>query len=312
MQQDVNIQSKPVVSVWVITYNHAKYIGQCLDAILAQQTDFSFEICLGEDESSDGTREICMAYRDRHPDIIRLFLRSRSEPGRRGCAGVWQYNFIETFKACKGEFVALCDGDDFWSDTTKLQRQVDLLRQNPQWSGCFHKIGMVDADGSVLVPDTGYPPKRRDSYSLDYLLRYSTFSPMFSVVFRNHDGVAPDWIRTAPLGDMIVHAINLQYGDYGFIDRVMGYYRLHGGGLASGTSRLKVIKITLEVYRMLGEHLPISGRDSFRRGVRALKVSYAVERLLDFLIPARFKRRFDIGVGKPLRAFARRLLDFVG
>ncbi len=308
MWVDVGIVASPFVSVWVITYNHAGYIEQCLDSILAQKTSYSFEICLGEDESSDGTREICERYADKYPDIIRLFLRDRKDPARTGCAGVWQFNFIETFKACRGRYVAMCDGDDYWSDPYKLQKQVDFLELHPECSGCFHKVGMVDAVGRQLSPDMGYPPLRQSSYSLDYLLRNSNFSPMFSVVFRNHTQVAPEWIKSALFGDMIVHAANLLRGDYGFIDEVMGFYRIHSGGLASGTSRLNNVKATLEVYQLMGEYYNLQQRTSYRQGVRALRISYAAEWLLEKFLPRQFKQRFDKGIGTRVRSLVRRFL----
>jgi glycosyltransferase involved in cell wall biosynthesis len=296
------------VSVWVITYNHAKFIGKCLDSILEQETTFEFEICLGEDESNDGTREICEKYARSYPEIIRFFPRFRNDPARADCAGAWQYNFIETFKCCRGKYIATCDGDDFWADKNKLQMQVDLLERHPEYAGCFHKIGTVDADGNITRADNGYPPRRMPNYSLDYLLRYGNFSPMFSVVFRNHENVAPAWICGAPFGDMIVHAGNLRHGNYGFIDRVMGYYRIHDSGLASGTSRLKNVDATLTVHKLIGKHFGLQDRPSYRQGLRALRVSYAIESILSRLIPPRIKSRLDRGVGRKLRAFARRIL----
>lgn len=295
----------PCVSVWVITYNHAGYIGQCLDSILMQKTDFTFEICLGEDDSSDGTREICQAYAKKYPDIIRLFLRDRNDPGRHGCEGVWQFNFIETFRACRGKYIAMCDGDDFWTDPMKLQKQVDFLERHPDCSGCFHKISTVDENGQILAPDMGYPPRRQDRYSLDYLLQYSNFSPMFSVVFRNHPDAAPDWIKKAPFGDMIVHAGNLRHGDYGFIDQVMGCYRIHSGGLASGVSRLKNVRVTLDVYQMMGRHYGLTRRPAFHKGMRALQFSYLAEWLMHKILPDTMKELFDKDYGVKIRAFIR-------
>jgi len=305
----VNNTSHPLISVWVITYNHADFIEKCLDSILGQEIDYPFEICLGEDESTDGTREICREYEAKYPNIIRLFLRDRNDPRRAGCAGAWQFNFLETFKACWGKYVALCDGDDFWSDPKKLQKQVDYLEQHPECSGCFHKIGQVSEKGRIIHADMGYPPRREEFYSLDDLLRYSNLFPLFSVVFRNHAKVAPEWIRQAPLGDMIVHAGNLQRGDYGFVDEVMGFHRIHEGGLFSGTSRLKNVKATLDVYRLIGQNLGLVGRPSYQQGIRSLKVSYLFEKIMEIVIPMKLKRRFDIMFGKKVRYFVRRVFS---
>jgi glycosyltransferase involved in cell wall biosynthesis len=272
-----------------------------------QKTAFAFEICLGEDDSNDGTREICQAYARRYPDIIRLFLRDRNDPGRRGCEGVWQFNFIETFRACRGKYIAMCDGDDFWTDPFKLQKQVDFLEQHPECSGCFHKISTVDDTGRCLTPDMGYPPKRLETYDLDYLLRYSNFSPILSVTFRNRPDVAPDWIRAAPFGDLIVHAGNLIHGDYGFIDQVMGSYRIHPGGMASGRTRLNNIKVTLQVYRMIGRYFGVARRAAFHKGIRALIFSYLAEWVMEKVLPVQLKNRLDWKYGVKIRSFVRKV-----
>ena len=303
----MNSTSPPLISVWVTTYNHFGFIEKCLDSILAQETRYSFEICLGEDESTDGTREICREYAARYPNIIRLFLRDRNDPRRARCAGLWLFNFIETFKACRGKYVALCDGDDFWSDPHKLQKQVDYLKQHPECSGCFHKIGQVDKKGRIIHSDMGYPLRLQEFYSLDYLLRYSNFSPTLSVVFRNHAQVAPEWIKQAPFADMIVHAGNLQRGDYGFVDEVMGFYRIHGDGLASGTSRLNNTKATIEVHRLIGENFGLMESSSYHQGIRALKISCFIENMMGTLLPKKIKKRFDMNIGNKVWSFGRRV-----
>jgi glycosyltransferase involved in cell wall biosynthesis len=307
----VNTAPHPFISVWVITYNHAGFIEKCLDSILAQKTVYPFEICLGEDESSDGTREICQIYAARYSNIIRLFLWDRQDPRRQGCAGTWQFNFIETFKKCRGRYIAMCDGDDFWSDHNKLQKQIDFLEQHPDCSGCFHKIGLVDENNQIIRHDMGYPPRKLEYYDLDFLLRYSNFSPMFSVVFRNHENVAPEWIKKAPFGDMIVHAGNLLRGRYGFIDEVMGYYRIHQGGLASGSSRLNNVNAALEVYRLIGENFNLLERPAYRQGIRALQISRFFERLVEPLPSEKMKKRFNATIGPKVRSIARRLLTLL-
>jgi len=138
----------PLVSVCLITYNHAPYIRDCLDSILMQQTDFPFEICLGEDESTDGTREICIEYAEKHPDRIRLILRSQAEPERKLYEAQGNYNYVETLKACRGKYVADCDGDDAWMDPRKLQKQVDIMEADSS-------ICLVCSDFAVANARTG-------------------------------------------------------------------------------------------------------------------------------------------------------------
>lgn len=141
---------QPKVSICITAYQHAEYIRQCLDGALAQKTSFPHEILLGEDDSSDGTRDICIAYAERHPDKIRLFLHDRKDNHTMGGRPTGKNNFLHNLKASRGEFLAFCDGDDFWISKEKIQRQVAALEQNPRSALCFHPSRYVDErDGTA-------------------------------------------------------------------------------------------------------------------------------------------------------------------
>jgi len=136
---------EPVVSVHMLTFNHAPFIREAIDSVLAQQTDFVFEIVIGEDCSTDGTREIVAGYAERYPGLIRL-ITSEANVGMR-------LNSLRTTDACRGRYVAWCEGDDFWHRTDKLQRQFDAIEADTQIAlvhsdhdRLFHELGM-------LVPD---------------------------------------------------------------------------------------------------------------------------------------------------------------
>jgi len=126
--------SEPLVSICCITYNHRDYIKRALDGFIMQKTDFNYEICLGEDESDDGTREQCQDYAEQYPDKIRLFLRSREDVIKLDGRATGRYNFIATLNECRGKYIAICEGDDYWTDPNKLQKQVDFLEANPDYS----------------------------------------------------------------------------------------------------------------------------------------------------------------------------------
>ena len=114
----------PLVSVCVATYNQQDYIGQCLDGILSQQTDFLYEIIVGEDESSDNTRQICVQYAEEHQDKIRLFLRDRKESHFVNPDGTTsRFNGLWNKMSCRGKYIAFCEGDDYWTDQTKLRSE---------------------------------------------------------------------------------------------------------------------------------------------------------------------------------------------
>lgn len=128
---------EPLVSVKMITYNHAPYIAQAIEGVLQQQTDFPLELVIGEDCSTDGTREIVFEYGRRYPDIIRIIASTQNL----GAIA----NSRQTGEACKGKYIAFCEGDDYWHNPRKLQRQVDCLEDHPE-------CGLVYSDFDVYHP----------------------------------------------------------------------------------------------------------------------------------------------------------------
>jgi len=122
--------TNPLVSICCVTYNHCEYISQTLEGFLMQKTNFSYEICLGEDGSMDGTKEICQKYAEKNLDRIRLFQRSREDVIFIDNKPTGKFNFNETLKECKGKYIAICEGDDYWTDPYKLQKQIDFLEDN--------------------------------------------------------------------------------------------------------------------------------------------------------------------------------------
>lgn len=124
----------PLVSVTVATYQHVNYIKECLEGILKQQTDFPYEIIVGEDGSVDGTQEICKEYANRYPDKIRLFIRDRRLSQYVDSTGkVTRFNGIWNRMSCRGKYIAWCEGDDYWTDPLKLQKQVDFLETHSEY-----------------------------------------------------------------------------------------------------------------------------------------------------------------------------------
>jgi glycosyltransferase involved in cell wall biosynthesis len=124
------------VSVRIITYNQAEYIRDTIEGALNQVTDFAYEIVIGEDDSTDATREICIEYAEKHPDKIRLFLRNEKDKVYVDGRKTGRFNARETSKACRGRFVALVEGDDYWIDRRKLQMQRDHLVDDENCKMC--------------------------------------------------------------------------------------------------------------------------------------------------------------------------------
>lgn len=210
------------VSVLTTTYNHEQYIGQAIESVLAQQTDFTWEQVVAEDCSTDQTRAVVTAWQRRYPDQIKPILRERNIGGRQ--------NFLDAFRACRGDYIAILEGDDYWTSPHKLQQQVDFLNAHPDHSICFHAVETRDeAD-----PHTAKVVRAaRARYTLEDLLEQNMI-PTCSVMFRNRlfDSF-PDWYLKAPAGDWPLHVLNAQHGDIGYIDQVMAVYRVHAGGVWS-------------------------------------------------------------------------------
>jgi len=236
---------RPKVSVLIITYNQSAFISQAIDSALAQKTTFAFEIVIGEDCSTDGTREIVEAYVSRYPGKIKPLFQSRN---------LNKGNFIATYKACAGEYIAWLDGDDYWTDSCKLQKQANFLDHHPDCSICFHKALRVyenDNNKSIVLA----PRQLKKFYGLEDLLAQN-FIPTCSAMFRaGLFGEFPDWYHTTLQGDWPLHILNAHHGNIGYINEIMATYRTHNGGAWSTQDATKDLKRIIDTYEILKKHL---------------------------------------------------------
>lgn len=208
----------PKLSIAVTTYNHEQFIAQALDSILSQDVDFSFEVVVGEDHSTDNTRKIVEDYKQKHPNIIYL-LRQEKNLG-------YVKNFDLTLKACTGEYICIFDGDDVMLPG-KLKKQVALLDAHPEFALVGHNVRAFDSK-SGKTNRIIKPNHKRDFYTIEDLIVYGSFFANCSKVFRKKylpaDGidhsimVIADWYITLMIVD--THKI-------GFIHEVLAEYRVH-------------------------------------------------------------------------------------
>lgn len=207
----------PRVSVMIITYNHEKFIAQALDSVLMQDVNFDYEILIGEDCSSDGTREFAMAYQKKHPDKIRLLLRDKN-------VGMMQ-NWVQTFSACTGDYIAVLEGDDYWTSPFKLQKQVDFLDENPDFSICSHNVVVKHEEG--CVPNSEWlGQEHAEVITLVDLLRYGSGGATCSLLFRNRVfGDFPAWYWQLPGGDWTLQILCASHGKMRYFREPMGVYR---------------------------------------------------------------------------------------
>lgn len=242
------------VSVWATAFNHEKYIRQCLDSVLMQKTDFDFEIIIGEDCSDDNTREILKKYKEKHPDKITLYLPEKN-------IGMMNMD-IATKKLCRGKYLALLNGDDYWTDEKKLQIQCELLDREPETSMCYHKA-------TVLNEDTGnsfetYFGEKENELPLESLL--NGYNPVMTptVMVRNNFELE-DWYADLPYGDMPLYLMQAQKGKIRYIDRNMSVYRIHSSGNWQGNSAYSNLQKDLEFYSFMNEKLEFKYNEKIMR-----------------------------------------------
>lgn len=227
------------VSVCITTFNKQDYISQALDSIIAQKTNFDFEILIYDDASTDGTVSIIKEYQKKDARII-LLANSQNEYGN----GIYGVNERNLFPIAKGTYIALCDGDDYWTDPFKLQKQIDFLDQNTEYILCCHDGEVYyqkSAEfGKVYKKSPDNPITFKDVISMG-----GNLCPTSSIVFRNSIKTYPGYIFKSMSNDRALTYFLITKGKFWFMKEKMCVYRVHDKGLiAAGNTntRLKYLK----------------------------------------------------------------------
>jgi glycosyltransferase involved in cell wall biosynthesis len=263
------------VSVLVVTYNHARFVRQALDNVLAQRLPQPFEILVSEDCSTDGTREIVQDYAASYPHLIRLVLSERNLHSNEVVA--------RGFRAARGRYVALLDGDDYWTSDDKLRAQMALLDERPELTICFHNVQVVDECSQRTGRLWNAPDQPRVS-GLHELLR-GNFIATSSVMYRRAAvGEIPAWYDPFfPVTDWPLHVLYARKGGIGYLDRTLGAYRLHSGGLFSTLGEREKLEANADFYRRLRACSSAALAAEIARGQRDYFLGWAEE----------FRRRGD-------------------
>jgi hypothetical protein len=216
----------PVVSVLCVTYNHAKFIRDAVEGFLRQETTFPVEIIIHDDASTDGTTDLIKEYAEKFPYVIRHIAQSRNTwPNVRGIDLIQRY--------CRGSFVALCEGDDYWTDLQKLAVQVAFMEANIKFSFCFHQVKVVHEDD----PQMDYVSNEFQKVITgieDVIDRWYARTCSL-LVRRNLLPRVPDWWYIGlGSGDIIMQLHLAANGPVYFINSVMGVYRIHANGITHG------------------------------------------------------------------------------
>jgi glycosyltransferase involved in cell wall biosynthesis len=256
----------PRVSVCIVTFMQKETIGQCLDSVLAQRTTFPYEVIVGDDCSTDGTAEICAEYEQRHEGRITAILHATR-------AGMME-NTRSVSSRARGEFIAWCDGDDFWTDPHKLELQVAALTAHPGCDLCSHRAEIVEQDGSPT--GRAFPQFGDRIIAADELLRrdgglISTSSLMSRTSLMRQ---APEWFFRMPVGDYFGQAIGAFRGGAVHLGRSMCAYRRDSMGthLIAGRSA----RDQMRFYCLMIEGL--LGLDSMSQGAHRRRIAIEVLR----------------------------------
>jgi glycosyltransferase involved in cell wall biosynthesis len=294
--------AKPLVSVCVVTYNQEQYIAQNLESILAQKTNFSFEIVVGEDVSKDRTRAICQKFAEQYPIVIRLL----DTPKNLGA----MQNSLRTFRESRGAYIALLEGDDYWIDDRKLQKQVDALEKDSKRTICFTGRKDFDEENNVFVTVNG---DRGDNCFYPKDFAQNTFFHTSTALFRKPK--TDNWLdklATFTIGDRPMFILLLmESGGYAYkLKDICSVFRLNNNSSFTPTKPLQRSILVAKMYNEMkaafpelsidfNKHLNVSDyfilRDAYRNKDKIL-----VKQLIRNILNRRTRMN---GFGVKLKAF---------
>lgn len=212
------------VSVCMITYSHEKFIAEAINGVLMQECDFEIELVVSDDCSLDSTDIVIQNILRNHPRASRIkYIKQEKNIGM-------MPNFIFAMKHCLGEYIALCEGDDYWTDPLKLQKQVDFLEKNDDYVLCFHKGEILKTDGEIVDDFLTKVPENYEN--IETLTRFGNYILTPSVVFRNVIKEFPFEFELTPIGDYFLYIMLAEYGKLKKLEEKMCVYR-YGGGFSS-------------------------------------------------------------------------------
>jgi len=254
------IKKYPKLTICCLTYNHEKYIEQTLISFLKQKTNFNFKIKIVDDGSTDNTCDIIKYYSNKYPEIFEVTLKNfNTSP---------EQSFLDLLQNIKTEYVALCEGDDFWTNENKIQKQFDFLEKNKKYSACFHPVS-VEFEND-FSKNYIFPKIQKNFVTLEELIENNCIQTN-SVFYRwrfkkeNIKNLLP--IDSLP-GDWYLHLLHAEKGDIGYVNEVMGVYRKHDGGIWSGGVDNVIKNYGIEhanFFKNLKKHFNPNYSDSFQK-----------------------------------------------
>lgn len=214
----------PKVSVVCAVYRHEAYLRQCFDGFVMQKTTFPIEILVNDDCSPDGSAAVMHEYEEKYPDLFHCVYQEENQYSK-GKMAWWEV----LFPMAKGEYIAICEGDDCWTDPYKLQKQVGFMEDQPDFIACFHNARVQYKDHVSLfnaLDENHYPTTE------DIILRH-WFIATPSLLFRNVLHEYPDWRGEVLNGDFLLELLLARKGRFHYMDDVMAVYRQEGQGMSA-------------------------------------------------------------------------------
>lgn len=253
-----------LVSIRCITYNHAPYIRKCLDGFVMQKTNFRFEAIVHDDASTDGTADIVREYAEKYPEIIKPIFQTENQYSKRDGS---IRRALNAAMSPSSKYVAMCEGDDYWTDPHKLQKQVDFLEGHLEYSMCFHNAMVHWENGQF--PDAPFAKLEDRDYTGEEIYE-NWIVPTASVVFRRSALTSKyEERRKNPaviFGDIILFLSLAEEGKVHAFKEMMSVYRRQEGGAVYGVNIQRIIrKIGHDKYigeEFGGKYLPISQKIS--------------------------------------------------
>jgi len=223
----------PLVDINIAVYNHEAYLRQTIESVLSQQTTFPFRLLIGDDCSTDGSIAILKEFEQKYPEQIKVIYQKKNLGLQSS-----ERNGIVLLNNSTAKYIALLDGDDYWSDTHKLQKQIEFLELNPDYAICFHGVNEMGLDKQLQLSQLAPEPR---TYTIDDLAVSWNFIHTVSVVFRNTFGKLPDWFGQSPAADYTLHMLNASTGKIYYMPEPMGVYRKFVGIWGTKTDLSKYI-----------------------------------------------------------------------
>jgi glycosyltransferase involved in cell wall biosynthesis len=246
-----------MVSVCMLAYNHEDYIAEAIEGVMMQQTNFEFELIISNDASSDRTHEVVSEFVANHTKdkTVKYFNQQRN-------LGM-QCNFIFALNECKGKYIALCEGDDYWTDPLKLQKQVDYISSHENCNLVFTDVKLLDGEVTENKLRPNWANITKSTHEFKDLIERNVITTC-TVLFRNaHENIEiQNWLKHFTIGDYPLYLLLLRSGYAYFLKDITAVYRQHTGGIFSLKGIEHLIDKNIEVLESM-QKLNLSKEELF-------------------------------------------------